>query len=194
MSVRSNRIEIVPSDLAAFEKGIKDLEHQLPTHQVNALRQAANALVPAMQRHARPMNYKGNVEKSIGAAETRDVVSGIVTGKAISMAVGPGVGRTMPIHAPLMEEGWRGGWRPNYGRIKAWAQTRIPGITGRQVAYIVRAIERVGAMSPRNPRTKGDKGYYYVQKTYENEGKVALDKLQAQGFKFVASILKEFPG
>lgn len=194
MSVRESEWRVVPSDLAAFDAAIKKLEKQLPTHQLNALRQAANTLVPAMQRHARPMNYKGVVVRSIGARQTRDVVAGVVTGKAISMSIGPGVNGSMPIHAPLMEDGWSGGWRPNYGRIKAWAQTRIPGITGRQVAYIVRAIERVGAMSPRNPRTGGDRGYRYVQKTYDNEGKTALAKLHAQGFNFVASILKEFPG
>jgi len=181
-------------DFRQLVNGISRLQGQLPTHQVAGLRKAGEYMKQAMRSHAKPMYFTGRVDQAIGWAESHEVVAGSVVGKSTVVVIGPGArgGREggMPPEAPLMEAGWKQKSIPNMGRMRAWASQRIPGITPREVWYIARALRARGALSERNPRAHGDRGYFYVQATFDDEGQRALDELNASGFALTASILK----
>lgn len=184
-------VKVNEAQLAKLMHGLGKLQTQLPTHQVAALQRTGDYLADKMRGHAEPMNLDRKVYKSIGWKETHGVVRGMVTGKSSSIVIGPGARGQMPIHAPLMETGWSGGWWPNMTRLAAWAGRRIPNIQPRQVFYIARAMARRGALSRTNPRAHGEEGYHYVQKTWETDGNAALQKVLDGGFGEVKSTLDE---
>lgn len=175
------RAEIDQGDLAVLKTRLHNLVAHLPSHNVAALRRTGEFVEAGMKRRAQAFQLEGQIVRSIGVSPVK-----ISQGPYWSVEIGPGAkGTPVPVHASLMEEGWKQGKFPPTLRIMNWAARRFGAISVRQAFFIARAIARRGALSPNNPRAHGDKGYHYVFDTFMNEGREGQEHLWALGFDYV---------